>query len=508
MGSDGADGLRPITVSLDAEALAAASNGFHAAFPRRSAKRVFHVTQALWLSALIAGLGWALYAHFALTIGALQVVAFILFALAITLRLIAAASLTPMLSRLAAPAHWPTYTILCPLYREANIAPDLIAALSRLDYPTAALDIKLLIEGDDVDTLAAALAVANAPHIEVVVIPPALPRTKPKALNAGLARARGEYIVVYDAEDRPHPQQLRAALAAFEDGGRDLACVQAPLAIDNAHASWIASQFAAEYAIQFREMLPFLARLGWPLPLGGTSNHFRTEALREIGGWDSYNVTEDADLGYRLARARLNATMIAPPTWEEAPVTLGAWLNQRTRWIKGHLQTWLVLMRNPFRAAQEMGLKAFAAMQLTLACGLLAAFLHGPLAATLIYAAISPHDVLGPAGFGLAIFGYCTSVFAALTASALANDLSHARAALTMPLYWPLASLAAYRTLGELLLRPHHWRKTAHGVSTRLLAPLAQRSASSAPRMASMSASLWFQETTKRASPLASGPQS
>lgn len=507
MGSDGADGLRPVTVSLDADALAAASNGFHAAFPRRSAKRVFHVTQALWLLASLGGLGWALFAYPGPTFGALHLTALVLFTCAISWRLLAAASLEPTLSRLATPARWPTYTILCPIYREANVAADLVAALSQLDYPTTALDIKLLIEGDDVDTLAAALAVAGAPHIEVVAIPPAAPRTKPKALNAGLARARGEFVVVYDAEDRPHPQQLRAALAAFEDGGPDLACVQAPLAIDNAHASWIAQQFAAEYAIQFREMLPFLARVGLPLPLGGTSNHFRTEALRAIGGWDSYNVTEDADLGYRLARARLNAGVIGPPTWEEAPVTLGAWLNQRTRWIKGHLQTWLVLMRNPFRAAHEMGLKSFAAMQLTLACGLLAAFVHGPLAAVIVYAVISPQDVLGPSGMILAIFGYCTAVFAALTASALANDLSHARAAFTMPLYWPLASLAAYRALWELLLRPHHWRKTAHGVSTRLVAPTTHRNLANAPRIASMSASAWFQDTTRRASS-PSGPQS
>jgi cellulose synthase/poly-beta-1,6-N-acetylglucosamine synthase-like glycosyltransferase len=292
MGSDGADGLRSVSVSIDAEALENARNGFHRAFPRRSAKRVLHITQGLALTVLFAGAAWALANAAALTLTILHLIASTLFACAIVWRLIAASSLAPTMSRLASPARWPTYTVLCPLYREANVAPDLIAALSRLDYPTQALDIKLLIEGDDVETLSAALVVAHAPHIEIVIVPPAHPRTKPKALNAGLARARGEFIVVFDAEDRPHPQQLRAALAAFEDGGGDLACVQAPLAIDNAQASWIARQFAAEYAIQFREMLPLLARLNLPLPLGGTSNHFRTEALRQLGGWDPYNVRE------------------------------------------------------------------------------------------------------------------------------------------------------------------------------------------------------------------------
>jgi len=206
MGSDGADGLRPVTTTIDAAALYAAGEGFHAAFPRRSAKRVFHVSQAIWLCALFAALAWALYAKRDETLAALHWAALILFAAAISWRLLAASSLAPTLSRLAAPHDWPIYTILCPLYREAAVAPDLIAALSRIDYPTAALDIKLLIEGDDVDTMAAALAVASAPHIEIVVIPPARPRTKPKALNAGLARARGDYVVVYDAEDRPHPR--------------------------------------------------------------------------------------------------------------------------------------------------------------------------------------------------------------------------------------------------------------------------------------------------------------
>jgi cellulose synthase/poly-beta-1,6-N-acetylglucosamine synthase-like glycosyltransferase len=381
--------------------------------------------------------------------------------------LIAAAHLQLILSRLAEPVRWPVYTILCPLYREANVTPDLIAAINAIDYPKDALDVKILVEGDDPDTIAAALAAANAPHFEVIVIPAAAPRTKPKALNVGLARARGAFVTVYDAEDRPHPQQLRASLWAFEDGDESLACVQAPLVIDNQDASWISRQFAAEYAIQFRELLPLLAKLRLPLPLGGTSNHFRTNVLRAIGGWDPYNVTEDADLGYRLARDGHTSGVIAPPTWEEAPVTFQSWLDQRTRWIKGHMQTWLVLMRNPIRTAREMGLPSFAAMHVMLTGGLIAAFVHGPLALILIAAALLPNDLLTTADFILALFGYCVSIFAALTACALSNSLSHAWAALSMPAYWPLSSLAAYRALFALMFRPHRWAKTDHGVSAR-----------------------------------------
>ena len=182
---------------------------------------------------------------------------------------------------------------------------------------------------------------------------------------------------------------------------------------------------------------------------------------------DTYNVTEDADLGYRLARDGYRVDVIGPPTYEEAPVTFNAWLNQRTRWIKGHLQTWLVLMRNPFRTAREMGFLAFASMQLVFATGLLAAFAHGPLAFILLTALLTPYDLLTPADLILAIAGYCVAIFASLTACALSNSISHARAALTMPLYWPLASIAAYRALFELIFRPHYWAKTKHGVSAR-----------------------------------------
>lgn len=145
-----------------------------------------------------------------------------------------------------------------------------------------------------------------------------------------------------------------------------------------------------------------------------------------------------------------------------------AWLAQRTRWIKGHLQTWLVLMRDPIRTAREMGLLAFATVNLTFTTGLIAAFAHGPLAFILLTAVVTPYDLLTPADFALAIAGYCVAIFASLTASALSGSLSHARAALTMPLYWPLASIAAYRALFEIVFRPHYWSKTTHGVSPRL----------------------------------------
>jgi cellulose synthase/poly-beta-1,6-N-acetylglucosamine synthase-like glycosyltransferase len=454
--------------TIDADTLEAACEALARDRPAYSAKRTVTVAQALVLLALIGALvAGLIYAWAATTLG-LSIAAFSLFAAMIFLRIVAAGHLKASTSRLAHPAQVPIYSVLCPLYREDNIVRDLVAALTRFDYPRDRLDIKLICEADDPETInAASKAIAGLTQFEVVIVPVATPRTKPKALNAGLAHARGAFVVIYDAEDRPDPRQLRAALAAFEDGPATLACVQAPLMVDNADASWIARQFAAEYAILFGEILPLIARLKLAFPLGGTSNHFRTEALRASGAWDPYNVTEDADLGYRLARDGYTLGMISPPTWEEAPAKFGVWLAQRSRWIKGHMQTWLVLMRNPFRSAREMGLGGFAMMHLVLGGGVVASFVHGPIALVLIAAAILPYDLLGPADMALALFGYASAVFAALTATALSGRFTHARAALSMPLYWPLMTIAAVRALFALILRPHYWAKTTHGISAR-----------------------------------------
>jgi len=230
----------------------------------------------------------------------------------------------------------PIYTLIVPLYREAAVVPRLIAALRRLDYPPEKLDVKIVLEEDDHETRAAVEKLALTAPFEIVVPPNAGPRTKPKALAATLPFARGSYVAVYDAEDEPDPRQLRDALVAFAaDPG--LACVQAKLTIDNVHDGWLSRHFAAEYAGLFEVFLPALAKAGLPLPLGGTSNNFRTDILRNVGGWDPFNVTEDADLGMRLARFGYRTGTVDSLTWEEAPIGYRQWLHQRMRWFKGWL---------------------------------------------------------------------------------------------------------------------------------------------------------------------------
>jgi len=440
--------------------------------PDRSAHRRLTYPQMAAFALIAAALIAAFAADPRATAIWLSIVASALFAAALAWRLCAAANaLATPAAPLTTSEDAPPYTILCPLYREAFVLPALVAAIDKLHYPKQHLQVLLVLEPDDEETIAAARALKLAPHYTIVIAPDEGPRTKPKALDAALAHATGEFCTVYDAEDRPHPLQLRAAVAAFAQGGPRLACVQAPLVIDNARVSWISAQFAAEYAVQFGQILPLLARLGLPLPLGGTSNHFRTHALVAIGGWDAHNVTEDADLGYRLARHRYAIGAITPPTYEEAPVRLGAWITQRTRWIKGHIQTWLVLMRNPWRTRAELGLGGLLALHVVLGGAILAAFAHGFFAALLIYAALSPETVLRPAAFALTLAGYAIALYSGLVGAAAQRNPRLIGAALTMPLYWPLATFAAFRALAEFAARPHYWAKTAHGVSARTETP-------------------------------------
>jgi cellulose synthase/poly-beta-1,6-N-acetylglucosamine synthase-like glycosyltransferase len=452
-------------VHLDVEALSACCEGLARAWPERSAARRLTWRQAAFGLALLGALAAAaaLGAE-ALVLSGLALLGAGVFSAGVLLRIGSAAALLARPAAPASPPEWqgqlPMYTILCPLYREAREAPRLLAALDRLDYPKHKLDVKLLLEADDAETIAAVLRCAPA-HAEILVLAPCSPRTKPKALNAGLARAQGRFVTIYDAEDAPDPRQLRAALAAFQSGGADLACVQAPLLIDNAGGSWLAAQFALEYALQFLGLNALFARFGAAFPLGGTSNHFRTEALRAAGGWDPHNVTEDADVGFRLARDGWRLGVIAPPTWEEAPLRLWPWLRQRSRWIKGHLQTWLVLMRSPGALLGEMGARQMLGMQLSLGLGLVSSLAHGPLALLTVWslaAAEAPRWALA-----LLLAGLAAVWLAGVAAAARLRAPRLAFSALSMPLYWPLASAAALLALWSLVWTPFYWAKTAHG---------------------------------------------
>jgi len=377
---------------------------------------------------------------------------------------------------LAGDARLPIYTIVLALYQEAAVVAQLTRAIDRLDYPRAKLDVKFVIEADDEATAAALRAhPPRAPH-EIVVAPEGVPRTKPRALNVAMPLARGALVAVFDAEDLPEPRQLRRAATFFAKLPANVACLQASLAIDNGELNWMTAMFALEYAALFDVHNRGLALMGMPLFLGGTSNHFRIEALREIGFWDAFNVTEDADLGLRLARAGFEVQTFASQTFEEAPATFGALVKQRTRWFKGWMQTFVVHCRRPVRLFVDLGARRAIAV-LAMFAGALFGPLLGPfLAARMAHDAmfgalltpVSPLEIaLSALWCFLAIAGAAALVLP-LAVGMRRRNLTRFRPSLIyLPLWLTMLSVAAWRAVYELWRRPFHWEKTEHGLTMR-----------------------------------------
>lgn len=369
----------------------------------------------------------------------------------------------------------PLYSIIVPLYREAEIVPVLIDALLALDYPADRLEIALVLEEDDAETIAAVETLTLDGRFIVLTVPKGMPRTKPKAANYALGFVRGAFTVIYDAEDRPEPDQLRKALARFQNLPRNVGCLQARLNFYNAKENWLTRLFTLDYALWFDFLLPGLDRIGVPMPLGGTSNHFRTGALRAIAGWDPYNVTEDADLGVRLARLGLRVMTLDSTTYEEAPIELGNWLRQRSRWMKGYMQTWLVHMRNPRRLLRNAGLWGFLGFQLFVGGTFLTALLNPILWTVFLWSQLAgavPHATFLSAPLatdqllGLVI-GNMLFTYLAMLGPYRRGWLELAPYGLTVPAYWLLISAASYRGLWQLFTRPWHWEKTHHGRTRR-----------------------------------------
>jgi glycosyltransferase XagB len=370
----------------------------------------------------------------------------------------------------------PAYSVLVPLFREAAVLPDLVEALLRLDYPAGKLEVLLVLEAADIETHASLMTFKLPGHFRIVIVPDSKPRTKPKALNYALGLSHGDYIVVYDAEDRPEPDQLRAALAKFRGAPEPLACVQARLNIYNADENWFTRQFAIEYSALFDAILPMLATYRLPIPLGGTSNHFPRSVLEHLGGWDPYNVTEDADLGIRIARLGWQTEMINSTTWEEAPARFRDWLPQRTRWFKGWMQTYLVHTRTPITLGRDLGFKRALGLHVYIAGLILSSLAHPVMYLLLIAHWLSGQAFAPPAGsINAAVWwaswaslgiGYLSSVLVAIIAVRKRHP-NLVRAALWMPVYWLLISVAAYRALWQLYRDPFLWEKTPHGRKRR-----------------------------------------
>ena len=357
------------------------------------------------------------------------------------------------------PAELPIYTILLPVYKEDKVIKKLVKAIEKIDYPKELLDVKLLVEEDDIKTLNAIEKLVIPVFFEIIIIPGSNPRTKPKACNYGLKFAKGKYIVVYDAEDRPHPQQLKQVVAKFNISDPEVICIQARLNFYNRKENILTKLFALEYSLLFNYLLVGLKKLNMPIPLGGTSNHFIREKLEEIGAWDAFNVTEDADVGIRLYHHGYRTDLIASTTLEESPVNLKAWLVQRSRWVRGHLLTSLLHLK----VSNKLSVREMFGLYL---CLYMPNLTHLLLPIYLLLRCFveesSQIDLFWQLNLVLGIIlPISYSIFIMLSQ----KWYDFISAAILAILYYWLLPIAGMRAWWQILRNPFYWDKTEHGVS-------------------------------------------
>ncbi len=478
-----AAGEPPAADVVPASLLSRSVNGLHAAMPAMSAKTVLSRGQAcsLLVAAVVTCLGAAAWLVGAL-IGLIAVAtaAYLLIFLynvvlfRTTLRGARIVHIPDEVASSVPDASLPRYTVLIAAYQEAGVIAETLRAMAALDYPRDRLEIKLLLEEDDLATIAAAQAARPGKEVDIVRVPTSLPRTKPKALNYGLGLSTGALVTVYDAEDRPEPLQLRRAAVAFRRGDPSMACLQARLYFYNDQQNLLTRWFAAEYNLWFAESLPALARLRAPIPLGGTSMHVRRDVLERVGAWDPHNVTEDADLGVRLHRMGFTTEVLDSETLEEANCDLINWVRQRSRWYKGYLQTWLVHMRSPVRLWRDTGGAGVAGLAAVVGGTPLLALINPffwlltclwVLGGTYVQA-LFPAWLYYLAMLSL-LFGNLLALYRTAVALRTSGHPELLGAVLLWPLYWIVMSAAALRAVGQLAIAPWFWEKTVHGLDAK-----------------------------------------
>jgi cellulose synthase/poly-beta-1,6-N-acetylglucosamine synthase-like glycosyltransferase len=369
----------------------------------------------------------------------------------------------------------PVYTVLIPVFKEPEVIKTLIEAVKKFDYPQNKLDVILLLEEKDKETYEAAKAAQPPSNWRFLVIPPSQPQTKPKACNYGLFFSRGKYLVIYDAEDVPEPDQLKKAYLAFKHSDESYICFQGALNYFNMNQNLLTRLFTLEYSYWFDYMLPGLYNMNLPIPLGGTSNHFKVAKLKEIGGWDPFNTTEDADLGIRASAESYRVGIIRSTTFEEANSKVWNWIRQRSRWVKGYMQTTLVYNRKPVHMLKTLGPKKWFSFQFFIG-GTPLIFLINPILWTffviwLLFDPVFLKQIFNDFTLSISLFNFLFGNFLGIYMNLLGafrrRNYSLIPVSLLNPFYWLLHSLAAYKALGQLLYKPHYWEKTVHGLSKR-----------------------------------------
>ncbi|MBU0478537.1 glycosyltransferase [bacterium] len=365
----------------------------------------------------------------------------------------------------------PVYTILVPLYKETELLKQITTSINKLDYPKDKLDVKLLLEEDDRETIEFTQKLSLDSHFKRVIVPHSIPKTKPKACNLGLSEAQGEFLVIYDAEDVPESDQLKKAILAFRKVPDEVICLQAKLNFYNQRQNWLTRWFTTEYSMWFDLYLPGLGDFDAPIPLGGTSNHFKTDKLKELCGWDPYNVAEDCDLGIRLHKRGYRTQMLDSTTWEEACSNLKYWIRQRSRWVKGYIQTYLVNNRHPVSLLKKLGIKNYLNFHMIVG-GMFFCFLMNPFywLLTLLWFLTRWQELaifFPPAVFllgALCLFvGNFVFIYTCAIGAYKRGYYDLVKYALIIPPYWALISIGAWKGFIQLITRPFYWEKTRHG---------------------------------------------
>ena len=370
-------------------------------------------------------------------------------------------------------AELPVYTILLPVYKEDKLIKKLIWNLQALDYPREKLDVKLLIEEDDNKPLNAVRNLDSPAIFEVIVVPYHMPKTKPKACNYGLHFSRGKFLTIYDAEDIPDTDQLKKVVAMFGKLPSNYICIQSALNYFNRNENFLTRMFTLEYSYWFDYMLPGLDTLDIPIPLGGTSNHFKLESLIELGAWDPFNVTEDADLGLRAYAKGYKIAVVNSTTYEEANNEPINWIRQRSRWIKGYMQTYLVHMRNPVALIKRLGWKGFLGFNFFIGATPLTFLVYPFLLAIFIsylvfdlstIRTLFPDWILFMSIFNLMV-GNILMIYINMMAVFKRRFYELILFSIANPVYWLMHSVSAFKGLYQLIVKPFYWEKTEHGLS-------------------------------------------
>lgn len=365
----------------------------------------------------------------------------------------------------------PIYSILIPLYKEEFKVRSILKSMENMNYPKDKLDVKIIIEADDIMTIRA-LSIENLPsYVHVIKVPYSLPRTKPKAMNYAISYAKGEIVAVYDAEDRPDPDQLLKAVYAFNNLSDNFVCVQAKLNFYNKNENLLTRFFSLEYSIWFEYLLKGLSILNLPVTLGGTSNHFKIDKLKEVGYWDAYNVTEDADLGIRLYLSGYKVHLINSTTIEESVTNVSTWIFQRSRWIKGFIQTIYVFIKAK-KDLKKFSLAKILSVYIFVGLSTYSFFCLPWILFSLTFKMDKYiHYIWYINSIVSFSYMYIISYFVLIKDKKTISRLLPIDwiVLICWPLYFLLHTIASYIAIWEVVISPFKWNKTPHGKSSDLV---------------------------------------